>query len=99
MRGQSFRSFALCYLCCLLFKKRAQKIRAQFEQEVAEEAERCAGRVSDHPLSAISAASCSKRRAQKIRATACRLFVRFIFVPVNLLHFEAAKKTFHWCML
>ena len=52
MRGQSFRSFALCSLCCLLFKK----------------------------------------RAQKIRATACRLFVRFIFVPVNLLHFEAAKK-------
>ena len=89
MRGQSFRSPALCYLCCLLFKKRAQKIRAQFEQEVAEEAERFAGRVSDHPLSAIS---CSKRRAQKIRATACRLFVRFIFVPVNLLHFEAAKK-------
>ena len=65
MRRQSFRSFALCYLCCLLFKTRAQKIRAQFEQEVAEQAERYAGRVSDHSLSAISAASGSKNQHRK----------------------------------
>ena len=68
MRRQSFRSLALCYLCCLLFKKPAQKILAQFEQEGAEEAERYAGRVSDHSLSAYLCCLLFTKRAQKIRA-------------------------------